>query len=144
MDSTLLGVLLVAIGVIMVALSVPLILGWIPRNYWYGVRIRKAFESGVRMAFGSDGAVYPHGDNGKQFAYMVEYGMAPMQAIQAATIHAAELLGWPDDVGAITPGRFADLIAVAGDPLADVTVLEDVHFVMKGGKVYKQFTDKPR
>ena len=98
---------------------------------------RKAFQAGVRMAFGSDGAVYPHGDNGKQFQYMVEYGMTPMQAIQAATVHAAELIGWPNDVGAIEAGRFADIIAVAGNPLDDVALLEDVGFVMKGGKVYK-------
>ena len=99
---------------------------------------RKAFEAGAKMAFGSDGAVYPHGDNGKQFAYMVEYGMTPMDAIQAATVHAAELIGWPDEVGAIAPGRYADIIAVDGNPLDDVTVLENVHFVMKGGVVYKQ------
>ena len=98
---------------------------------------RKAFQAGVRMAFGSDGAVYPHGDNGKQFQYMVEYGMTPMQAIQAATVYAAELIGWPNDVGAIEAGRFADIIAVAGNPLDDVALLEDVGFVMKGGKVYK-------
>ena len=98
---------------------------------------RKAFEAGVRMAFGSDGAVYPHGDNGKQFSYMVEYGMTPMQAIQAATVHAAELIGWPDAVGAIEAGRFADIIAVEGNPLDDVAVLEDVRFVMKGGNIYK-------
>lgn len=100
---------------------------------------RKAFKAGVRMAFGSDGAVYPHGDNGRQFAYMVEYGMTPMQAIQAATVEAAELIGWPDTVGAIEPGMFADIIAVNGDPLADVTVLENVSFVMKGGKVFKNY-----
>jgi imidazolonepropionase-like amidohydrolase len=99
---------------------------------------RKAFEAGVRMAFGSDGGVYPHGDNGKQFRYMVEYGMTPMQAIQAATVHAAELIGWPDTVGAIEEGRFADIIAVEGNPLEDVSLLEDVRFVMKGGKVYKR------
>ncbi len=98
---------------------------------------RKAFQAGVRMAFGTDGGVYPHGDNGKQFKYMVEYGMTPMQAIQAATVSAAELIGWPDKVGAIEPGRFADIIAVSGDPLEDVSVLENVGFVMKGGKVYK-------
>jgi imidazolonepropionase-like amidohydrolase len=98
---------------------------------------RKAFKAGVRMAFGSDGGVYPHGDNGKQFSYMVEYGMTPLQAIQAATVHAAELIGWPDTVGAIEQGRFADIIAVEGDPLDDVSLLEDVRFVMKGGKVYK-------
>ena len=99
---------------------------------------KKAFEAGAKMAFGSDGAVYPHGDNGKQFAYMVEYGMTPMDAIQAATVHAAELIGWPDDVGAIAPGRYADIIAVDGNPLDDVTTLENVHFVMKGGVVLKE------
>jgi imidazolonepropionase-like amidohydrolase len=98
---------------------------------------RKAFKAGVRMAFGSDGAVYPHGDNGKQFAYMVEYGMTPMQAIQAATTEAAELIGWPDAVGAIEPGKFADIIAVDGNPLTDITTLEKVRFVMKGGQVFK-------
>ncbi len=98
---------------------------------------RKAFEAGARMAFGSDGGVYPHGDNGKQFAYMVEYGMTPMQAIQAATMDAAELLGWPDTVGAIEAGYFADIIAVKGNPLENVTLLEDMQFVMKGGVVYK-------
>jgi imidazolonepropionase-like amidohydrolase len=98
---------------------------------------QKAFKAGARMAFGSDGGVYPHGDNGKQFAYMVEYGMSPMQAIQAATVHAAELMGWPDDVGAIEAGRYADIIAVAGNPLENVRLLENVSFVMKGGKLYK-------
>lgn len=98
---------------------------------------RRAVEAGARIAFGSDSAVYPHGDNGKQFAYMVEYGMSPMEAVQAATIHAAELIGWPDQVGAIEPGRFADIIAIDGDPLADVALFEDVGFVMKGGKVLR-------
>lgn len=99
---------------------------------------QKAFKAGVRMAFGSDGGVYPHGDNGKQFHYMVEYGMTPMQAIQAATVHAAELIGWPDTVGAVTAGRYADIIAIDGNPLEKVELLEDVGFVMKGGKVFKQ------
>ena len=98
---------------------------------------RKAFKAGVRMAFGSDGAVYPHGDNARQFAYMVEYGMTPMQAIQAATSEAAELIGWPDSVGAIEPGKFADIIAVNGNPLTDISVLENVAFVMKGGQVFR-------
>jgi imidazolonepropionase-like amidohydrolase len=99
---------------------------------------KKAFEAGARMAFGSDGGVYPHGDNGRQFAYMVEYGMTPMQAIQAATVHAAELMGWPDTVGAVAAGRYADIIAVDGNPLENVRLLENVSFVMKGGKVYKK------
>jgi len=98
---------------------------------------RKAFEAGARMAFGSDGGVYPHGDNGKQFHYMVEYGMTPMQAIQAATIHAAELIGWTGKVGAIEAGHYADIIAVEGNPLETVELLEDVSFVMKGGEIFK-------
>ncbi|MBI4465852.1 MAG: amidohydrolase family protein [Acidobacteria bacterium] len=98
---------------------------------------RRAHQGGTRMAFGSDGGVYPHGDNGKQFAYMVEYGMTPFEAIQAATIHAAELLGWADRVGAVEPGKFADLVAVEGDPLKDVTLLERIRFVMKGGVVVR-------
>ena len=103
---------------------------------------RRAWRGGARMAFGSDGGVYPHGDNGKQFAYMVEYGMTPLEAIQAATIHAAELVGWADRVGTLEPGKFADLIAVAGNPLADVTELERVRFVMKGGAAIRH--DLPR
>jgi imidazolonepropionase-like amidohydrolase len=99
---------------------------------------KKAFKAGVKMAFGSDGAVYPHGDNGKQFFYMVEYGMTPMQALQAATIHAADLIGWPNDVGAIAPGFYADLIAVDQNPMDDISIMENVSFVMKGGKIYKQ------
>jgi imidazolonepropionase-like amidohydrolase len=99
---------------------------------------RKAHEAGVKMAFGSDAAIFPHGSNAKQFAYMVEYGMSPMEAIQAATVNAAELLSWGEDIGTIAPGYFADIIAVAGNPLEDITVLEDVRFVMQGGQVVKQ------
>ncbi len=98
---------------------------------------RRAHQGGARMAFGSDAGVYPHGDNARQFAYMVEYGMSPLEAIQAATINAAELLGWADRVGALEPGLFADLIAVEGNPLEDITVLERVGFVMKGGTVIR-------
>src|SRR5215471_2225049 len=98
---------------------------------------RKAVQAGVRMAFGTDGGVYPHGDNAKQFAYMVQYGMTPMQTIKAATMNAAELMGWKDRVGSIEPGKYADLIAVSGDPLSDVRQLEKVGFVMKGGAVVK-------
>jgi len=99
---------------------------------------RKAFQGGAKMAFGTDAGVYPHGDNAKQFYYMVKYGMTPMQAIQAATVNAADLLGWKDSVGAIAAGKFADIIAVKGDPLADVTQLTKVAFVMKGGAVIRR------
>ncbi len=97
----------------------------------------KAVKAGVKVAFGTDAGIYPHGENARQFAYMVKYGCTPAHAIRAATSDAAELLGRSKDVGRLAPGRFADLIAVEGDPLKDVTVLEKVGFVMKGGKVYK-------
>jgi len=97
----------------------------------------KAWKGGALMAFGTDGGVYPHGQNAKQFAIMVKYGMTPAEAIQAATGKAAELLGWSDRVGSIEPGKYADLIAVPGDPLADIRALENVGFVMKGGRVVK-------
>jgi imidazolonepropionase-like amidohydrolase len=99
---------------------------------------RKAWKAGTKMAYGTDAGVYPHGDNGKQFAKMVEWGMTPMQAIQAATVSAADRLGWSDRVGTIQSGRFADLVAVNGDPLANISELERVTFVMKGGVVYKR------
>jgi imidazolonepropionase-like amidohydrolase len=98
---------------------------------------QKAVKAGVKMAFGTDAGVYPHGDNAKQFAYMVKYGMTPAQAIRAATSSAADLIGRAKDVGTVEPGKYADLIAVSGDPLKDVRVLENVGFVMKGGVVYK-------
>ena len=97
--------------------------------------IARAFKAGVKVAFGTDAAVYPHGLNAREFAVMVKLGMTPMQSIQAATINAADLLGWSDRVGSIEAGRFADIIAVNGDPTADVTVLERVAFVMKSGQV---------
>ena len=97
----------------------------------------RAVKAGVRMAFGTDAGVYPHGNNARQFAVMVRYGMTPMQAIRAATLDAAELLGWKAKVGSIEPGKLADLIAVRGDPLADIRSLQDVGFVMKGGTVVK-------
>lgn len=96
---------------------------------------RKAFQAGAKIAYGTDAGVYPHGDNAKQFAKMVEWGMKPLDAIQAATINAADLIGWKDKLGSLEKGHYADLIAVEGDPLSDVTTLERVKFVMKGGTV---------
>jgi imidazolonepropionase-like amidohydrolase len=101
---------------------------------------KKAFLGGAKMAFGTDAAVYPHGDNAKQFAKMVEWGMKPIDAIRAATLNAADLMGWKDKVGDLSPGHYADLVAVSGDPLEDVHVLEHVPFVMKGGEVVKSET----
>jgi imidazolonepropionase-like amidohydrolase len=98
---------------------------------------RKAFQAGVKMAFGTDAGVYPHGDNAKQFHYMVMYGMTPAQAIQAATRNAADLIGRAADVGVLSPGHYADLIALKEDPLQRVEVLEQVPFVMKGGAIAK-------
>jgi imidazolonepropionase-like amidohydrolase len=97
----------------------------------------KAVKRGVKIAFGTDSGVYPHGMNARQFAYMVRHGMTAMEAIRSATVVSAELMGWSEDVGAIKPGAYADLIAVPGDPTKDVTLLEDVSFVMKGGAVLK-------
>ena len=100
---------------------------------------RKAHQAGVRMVYGTDSGIYPHGDNARQFAWMVRYGMTPVQAIQSATLNAAEALG-RDDLGVLEAGRAADVIAVAGDPTRDVALLESVPFVMKGGQVSKQAT----
>jgi imidazolonepropionase-like amidohydrolase len=106
-----------------------------------GLKQRQTFQAavkaGVKMIFGTDAGVYPNGYNARQFATMVKWGMTPMQAIQAATANAAEALGRTSDVGAIAVGRYGDLIAVAGDPLADVARLQSVAFVMKGGDVIK-------
>ncbi len=98
---------------------------------------RKAVKAGAKMTFGTDAGVCPYGTSGKQFAFMVKYGMTPMQAIQAATSNAADLLGHASEIGSIKPGKFADLVAVTGDPLKDIRLLENVEFVMKDGKVYK-------
>ncbi len=98
----------------------------------------KAYKAGVKIAFGTDAGVYPHGKNWLEFTYMIEAGMKPMDAIKAATINAAELLGMKDQVGSIEKGKFADIIAVDGDPLKDSNVFGKVIFVMKDGVVYKQ------
>lgn len=97
----------------------------------------KAVKAGVKIAFGTDSGIYPHGMNAKNLAYHVRFGQTPMDAILSATLVSAELMGWEDRVGSLRPGRFADLIAVDSDPLDDVTVLEDIPFVMKGGEVVK-------
>src|SRR2546422_7336302 len=99
---------------------------------------RKAVRAGVKMAFGTDAGVCPHGIGARQFAFMVNYGMTPMQAIQSATSNAADLLGKSNLLGSLQPGKYADMIAVSGDPLENIRVLENVKFVMKEGKVYKQ------
>jgi imidazolonepropionase-like amidohydrolase len=99
--------------------------------------IARAFAAGVKVGFGTDAAVYPHGLNAHEFAVMVKLGLTPLQAIQAATVNDADLLGWSDKVGTIEPGKWADIVAVDGDPLADVTTLERVKFVMKGGEVVR-------
>jgi len=98
----------------------------------------KAVMAGVKMSFGTDAGVCPYSDGAKQFAFMVKYGMTPMQAIQAATSNAADLLGHSSELGSIKPGKYADIIAVTGDPLSDVRLLENLQFVMKDGKIYKQ------
>ena len=99
--------------------------------------IAHAFASGVKVALGTDAAVYPHGLNAHEFAVMVKLGLTPLQAIQAGTINAADLLGWAGKVGSLEPGAWADIVAVDGDPLKDVTTLERVKFVMKGGEVVR-------
>jgi imidazolonepropionase-like amidohydrolase len=98
---------------------------------------RKALAAGVKVAFGSGVGPFPHGTQTKEFEYMVKFGMSPVQAIRAATSEAAQLMGWQDRIGSVQAGKFADLVAVAGDPLADITELERVQFVMKDGHVFK-------
>ena len=102
----------------------------------------KAAKAGVKIAFGTDAGVYPHGYNARQFKWMVRFGLTPMQAIQAATVNAADLMGWSNKVGAISAGKLADIIAISGNPLDDVSLLENVQFVMKGGMVYKNLLTK--
>lgn len=99
--------------------------------------LRQAIKAGVKIAFGTDSGVYPHGDNAREFAALVDRGLAPIDAIRAATLYAADLLG-ANDRGVIAPGRLADLVAVGGNPLENIRTLEKVEFVMKGGKIFKQ------
>jgi imidazolonepropionase-like amidohydrolase len=101
-------------------------------------RFAKAVRAGVKMSFGTDAGVCPYGISARQFAFMVKYGMTPIQAIRAATTNAADLLGKSNLLGSLKPGKYADIIAVTGDPLSDIHILENVKFVMKEGKIYKQ------
>jgi imidazolonepropionase-like amidohydrolase len=101
------------------------------------VGFQKAVKAGIKVAFGTDSGVYPHGWNARQLPYMVRFGMTSMQAVQSATIVAAELMGWDDRIGSVEPGKLADLVAVEGDALEDVARLTDLAFVMKGGEMLK-------
>lgn len=103
---------------------------------------RKAVAAGVRIGYGTDSGVYPHGDNAKQFRYMVRYGMTPMRAIQSATIEAARLMRWDDRVGSIAVGKMADLVIVRADPLRDIAALERIDIVIKGGLIVRNGGDK--
>lgn len=104
----------------------------------------KAVKAGIKVAYGTDSGIYPHRFVGRQFAFMVRYGMTSMEAIRSATVVASELMGWQDRVGAIEPEKFADLVAVQGDPTDDITLLEDIPFVMKGGEVLKHLEGSQR
>ena len=99
--------------------------------------VKKAMAAGVKIALGTDAAVYPHGLNAHEFGVYVRLGMTPLQAIQSGTLNGADLLGWSDKIGTIEAGKWADIVAVDGDPLQDVSTLEHVKFVMKGGAVVK-------
>lgn len=98
---------------------------------------RLAVSRGLKISFGSGVGPFPHGTQAAEFPYLVKYGMTPAQAIQAATTVAAEMMGWQDRIGSIEKGKFADIVAVAGDPLKDITELERITFVMKGGQVIR-------
>jgi imidazolonepropionase-like amidohydrolase len=111
--------------------------GKVSRASLHEISFRKALAAGVKIAFGTDAGPFPHGTQAIEFEYMTKFGMSPLAAIRSATINAAELMGWSDRVGAIEPGKFADLVAVDTNPLDDITQLEHVHFVMKGGQVVR-------
>lgn len=100
--------------------------------------VARAYREGVKVALGTDAGVYPHGLNAGEFWSMVQLGLTPVQSLQAGTVNAADLMGWSDSVGVIEAGKYADVVAVDGDPLTDITVLQHVDFVMKGGVVYKE------
>ncbi|MEH0156375.1 amidohydrolase family protein [Limibacter armeniacum] len=120
----------------------------VPKALEIGPKIQgtfsRAYKKGVKIAFGTDAGVFPHGENWKEFIYMTEVGMSPMEAIQSATKTASELLGISKEVGTIQKGKLADIVAVDGDPLENIEVMEKVVFVMKDGKVYKSEYAKPQ
>ena len=97
----------------------------------------RAYKAGVKIAFGTDAGVFPHGQNAREFELMVAAGMPPLEAIRSATLNAAELLGETGNLGTVAPGKYADVVAVAGDPVADIARMKSMAFVMKGGVVYK-------
>jgi imidazolonepropionase-like amidohydrolase len=117
--------------------------GKVSRASLHEPSFRRAVAAGVKIAFGTDAGPFPHGTQAIEFEYMTRFGMSPLAAIQAATINASELMSWADRVGAIEPGKFADIIAVDGNPLDDITQLEHVKFVMKGGTVIRNDFAKP-
>lgn len=123
--------------------------GTVSRASVHEVSFKKALAAGIKIAFGTDAGPFPHGTQAKEFEYMVKYGMTPLQAIQSATLGGAELMDysqdhWAEEVGSIDPDKYADIIAVQGNPLDDITQLEHVRFVMKGGVVYKNdFAEPP-
>jgi imidazolonepropionase-like amidohydrolase len=109
-----------------------------PGSCWiHEVSFKKALAAGVKISFGTDAGPFPHGTQAIEFEWMTRHGMTPLQAIQAATINAADLMGWADQIGAIEPGKFAGMIAVDESPLADIKQLEHARFVMKGGAVVR-------
>ena len=110
---------------------------------WVVEKAALAFKAGVKVALGTDAGVYPHGLNGGEFWSMVQLGLTPVQALQAGTVNAAELMGWSDRIGAIRPGMFADMVAIQGDPLRDIELLKHVQFVMKDGVIYKDEISQP-
>jgi imidazolonepropionase-like amidohydrolase len=100
--------------------------------------VASAYKAGVKFAYGTDAGVYPHGQNWEDFIYLVQDGLPPAYTLQMATINGAELLGHQDELGSVTAGTYADVVAVPGDPLQDISVMSRVNFVMKAGVVYKQ------
>ncbi|MGC1934747.1 MAG: amidohydrolase family protein, partial [Candidatus Acidiferrales bacterium] len=122
--------------------------GTVSRASVHEVSFKKALAAGIKIAFGTDAGPFPHGTQAREFEYMVQYGMSPLAAIQAATLNAAEMMDysqghWSDQVGAIDPNKYADIIAVEGNPLDDIMQLEHVKFVMKGGVVYRNDFAQP-